>query len=484
MTFGYDAKELLISRLNDIMGLAFRGLSQSINVNATVLSRDQHRSEVRLDVNGEKARVVFFDLESEVGLRSANREIVISSKLFGTKLLPDIKGFADDRSFLAFELVEGDALVDLLNENTVGTFSRAMGAWARGFSEASVAEPCEGNWHEYLSEYEAFHDSEELGKHVDYLRTLTFSEKRIAQNQVRLDRYISTNDGKLMALDMANAALKPPRWDLLLMARELVQIFSGHIDVIAFALSEGWHGETASAEYRSTTYLIKLFAVQSTLKPLKKNKGKLARALDDYNSRRDRKVTKAFLTPYLQNALTDLQDAERAAFSAHLEAEVKKVAKGEIDASTKLPSLPETNTATQFLRSMCATCKGFCCKPGREKNAFINASEIAVTADQKYKGNSKAAVEYYLYALPEKHIKGSCLYHTAVGCALPRDARSSVCNTYYCQPAKTVFETLNRCRNTQEVLFLARDGLSADGYTARIDPKTNNVLSESFKLDK
>lgn len=107
MSFGFDVKEVLTSRASDIVGLAFRGLSKPQNVHATVLLSDPHRSEIGLEADGAKARVVFFDLDSDVGLLSARREISITSRFVGKNLLPDIKGFADDHSFLASDCVEG-----------------------------------------------------------------------------------------------------------------------------------------------------------------------------------------------------------------------------------------------------------------------------------------------------------------------------------------------------------------------------------------
>jgi hypothetical protein len=36
--------------------------------------------------------------------------------------------------------------------------------------------------------------------------------------------------------------------------------------------------------------------------------------------------------------------------------------------------------------------------------------------------------------VPERSVEHSCIYHGEHGCALPRELRSHICNSYYCQP--------------------------------------------------
>jgi hypothetical protein len=40
--------------------------------------------------------------------------------------------------------------------------------------------------------------------------------------------------------------------------------------------------------------------------------------------------------------------------------------------------------------------------------------------------------------LPGEHVDGSCLYHTAEGCAMPHESRTDVCNGYACDALRAM----------------------------------------------
>lgn len=79
----------------------------------------------------------------------------------------------------------------------------------------------------------------------------------------------------------------------------------------------------------------------------------------------------------------------------------------------------------------CATCRGECCTAGGE-HAFLRIDSIERMRRQHPEMSADAMLQSYADMLPARHYRGSCVYHTTDGCALPRDMRSNLCNRYVC----------------------------------------------------
>lgn len=79
---------------------------------------------------------------------------------------------------------------------------------------------------------------------------------------------------------------------------------------------------------------------------------------------------------------------------------------------------------------LCGLCRGGCCAQGGDE-AYLSVETLR---RQLAAAPTDAAglVERYRDHLPERHMQGSCVNHTEVGCALPRELRSRICNRYFC----------------------------------------------------
>jgi hypothetical protein len=91
---------------------------------------------------------------------------------------------------------------------------------------------------------------------------------------------------------------------------------------------------------------------------------------------------------------------------------------------------PEGFTA-EVLRAGCATCQGFCCKGGGE-HAYIDERTMAHVRRDRPELDARQLIRCYLDALAPLSYAGSCLFHGAQGCTLPRSLRAELCNSYYC----------------------------------------------------
>lgn len=79
----------------------------------------------------------------------------------------------------------------------------------------------------------------------------------------------------------------------------------------------------------------------------------------------------------------------------------------------------------------CATCRGECCTAGGN-HAFLRGESIPRIREAHRHLDDDALVAEYEASIPVRHYRGSCVFHTIVGCALPRTLRSDLCNRYVC----------------------------------------------------
>lgn len=85
----------------------------------------------------------------------------------------------------------------------------------------------------------------------------------------------------------------------------------------------------------------------------------------------------------------------------------------------------------RMLGQACALCQGRCCQNGAE-HAWLQVATIRRVMASRPELRPRHVLDEYLSYLPSKSYAGSCVYHTATGCALPRSLRSDVCNNYLC----------------------------------------------------
>jgi hypothetical protein len=82
--------------------------------------------------------------------------------------------------------------------------------------------------------------------------------------------------------------------------------------------------------------------------------------------------------------------------------------------------------------SACACCQGSCCRGGAHVHAFLTLDTLrryrALNPDQ----SSRQILAAYMRRVGGETCEGSCVYHRADGCGLPREMRADTCNDFYC----------------------------------------------------
>ncbi len=141
-------------------------------------------------------------------------------------------------------------------------------------------------------------------------------------------------------------------------------------------------------------------------------------------------VRRAFLDR-LQLSLHRIQDASvDGEGSAVAVADLVPLHDAVSDATSAAASSRAEAIASVLGRS-CATCRGECCTAGGD-HAFLREESLVRIRREHPALDDNALLAAYTSHIPIRHYRGSCLYHTTTGCALPRTLRSDLCNRYIC----------------------------------------------------
>lgn len=145
------------------------------------------------------------------------------------------------------------------------------------------------------------------------------------------------------------------------------------------------------------------------------------------------------LLPDGVTALAPLAPDRRAAIAARLQQLIE--AGGCAREPTRAPAkpfahgLPALDFTLPVVANACALCGGRCCHSGGD-HAWLDAPTLRrVAADLGVP--PPAVIAAYLEHLPDRSHQGSCVYHGATGCHLPRAMRSDTCNAFYCDSLAT-----------------------------------------------
>lgn len=101
------------------------------------------------------------------------------------------------------------------------------------------------------------------------------------------------------------------------------------------------------------------------------------------------------------------------------------------DLSEHRENAPSGGQAERLSGQVCALCKGGCCTKGGD-TAYLSPDTIRRFMALHPAMRPRDVLRAYLDRLAPKTQQGSCINHTAQGCALPREMRADTCNHYLC----------------------------------------------------
>ena len=170
--------------------------------------------------------------------------------------------------------------------------------------------------------------------------------------------------------------------------------------------------------------------------------------------------------PVNERTVVPLSDERRAAFRTHVSAAIDRAMD---DPDRPFPETPETPADDgPLIQAGCGACRGSCCSFGEDR-AYLFPNHFRRFL-REHPGRSREAVlAEYLSRLPEQVYRDSCVFHTEAGCALPRELRSNLCNTFLCGPLAELQQA--QARNPGPVRLLClRDHSTEVIRTAVFDP--------------
>jgi hypothetical protein len=141
------------------------------------------------------------------------------------------------------------------------------------------------------------------------------------------------------------------------------------------------------------------------------------------------------VVPGTDGAVSALPEARRRKFRDYLAETIADATSGRFRSKAPRDRSQAHDGIANVLRAACATCRGHCCRTAGE-HAYLDERTIRRVRAATPSLTPSALLETYLGALPAKSVRGSCVFHGAAGCTLPRHLRSHVCNDYFCGPVE------------------------------------------------
>jgi len=173
--------------------------------------------------------------------------------------------------------------------------------------------------------------------------------------------------------------------------------------------------------------------------------------------------------PAMDEQLEPFPEARKALLSSNIDAEF--AARKD---RTRVPKTP-TPLDDASLLAVCGTCRGACCKWG-EDHAYLTRAVLSRVKAALRIASDEALVQRYLDKVPAQARKGSCVYHGAEGCALPRSMRSETCNRFVCHPLKQLGQDFGRPGYAQ--LAVSRGAERADRVLLLSEGETRPLCPE------
>ena len=99
---------------------------------------------------------------------------------------------------------------------------------------------------------------------------------------------------------------------------------------------------------------------------------------------------------------------------------------------------PPPALAAAYARA-CANCRGHCCRHGAE-HAYVREDTMLRYLAAHPEAGLEEVLDEYLRHVGTRTVRGSCVYHGAHGCTLPRALRADICNRYVCDGLRELRE--------------------------------------------
>ena len=128
------------------------------------------------------------------------------------------------------------------------------------------------------------------------------------------------------------------------------------------------------------------------------------------------------LVPYSDRSVKPANKARQAEFLRNLEQSLREFLAPDYEYEKRIIDYGPPGFESAHVAG-CTACRGDCCKLG-DTHAFLKPYRLEKLIDRGEENALETALERYAGYLPEESVEGSCVFHTARGCALPRSSCS------------------------------------------------------------
>ncbi|HVE40272.1 MAG TPA: hypothetical protein VNM14_10315 [Planctomycetota bacterium] len=145
--------------------------------------------------------------------------------------------------------------------------------------------------------------------------------------------------------------------------------------------------------------------------------------------------------PANERGVVPLPEERRATFATNLRAAIDRALD---DPDRPVPESPEDAPAqAPLIRGACSACRGSCCTSGGE-HAFLYPDHFRRFLRNHPERSRDELLADYLSRVPPESVQDSCVYHRESGCALPRELRANLCNSFLCGDLTELLEARSR----------------------------------------
>jgi len=413
-------------------------------------------------------RIKVFNPDIPINKGYCYREAQLLSALSGTGLAPRLHYADVEACWYISDWIVGRELFQSVTPDNVVDISREVGAWIAKYTKVisrndkfvETGAEHRMTWRDYLVQYGGTIKKVAMESDGDFTASLALETRVVAKDDPHFGNYIRSRRGKLFGIDYEMSSLRPYGWDIMVSARALLRTYPGpgmeHID----ALVDGWGQGTDCLDKETFRKLVRWFAEKTAFDVNNPTVESFRGVLHAYNKAAEVPAAKILQVPSHRDEIEPVDAGIKTVLAERISTIMEGEAENDLAYEAYLAGrdAPEdSGTAAVGLRmaKACETCRGSCCSLGTHNVAYLKKDAIYRAARHLGTRSLPEVIKAYMDHVPDEHVMGSCFYHTTQGCALPREMRSTICNTYQCGAVRALNQIAAELEPDVPVLVVA-----------------------------
>ena len=212
----------------------------------TLIKHNTASDSFRLQTGRHTGFLKLFN-KSEEGVEGYRRERMALVALKGSGVAPRHLAHCDADGFVLSEFIGGRTLSEVISSNNALAWTRRLGVWLAKMDAKAPAEPCRGNWAEYLGRYRGLAPLGDIAGAEDALYEIPLCGMALARCDASFTNLMVPDMVTLKGVDYERAEMKPRGWDFVLAYQALIARFPEHGEALLEALADGFASQHRGA---------------------------------------------------------------------------------------------------------------------------------------------------------------------------------------------------------------------------------------------